>query len=581
MKKFLTILSVAALLIVSVAATIPAMAAKTTATSGDWKAVTENSSAVFAEETAAGTKLSFKNTSWGGDYMATTTKAYKLDGLYIRINNITLPGQHCINLAFGTQAGTLTGPGLLFLANNFGSTNLAFPAAGGDGVSVGEAVAPVANSARTGLSVFFARNDDGSFTVFRAGTDSKRFTLTADQVKTYFGSEDPEVYVTVTDNWWGSGAGENNSFVVAELSTGNTNGFTDYSDVWGRDLYVTQEDALTNIVINHNSNHGAVSNLMKPVPLNGLTLKDVEISFSAMFRFAISLNALSDNQYAPDTENGGDAGFLVRVDKEKGRVYCTYSTGGGADDEIVGYLGEDFTTFTLQIVKQPNGDYVVFVTSDAGTEVQITLAKADLEWAFGEGKTDDVKVNIAYTSYEDASNPIKTVKIAKIFNESNFDAVAPENAKAELKDGVVSAEADIDETMMDVTGQWYVNSTDSTEGGEAIKDATEPAYTIPSDLEPGDYYYYCVITAISRNGAAASAVTNTVKHTVAAPPESSDVSSESSETSSEVSDTSSETSDAASEAPNNPSTGAAFPMTAAAVLVAAAAAALTVRKRRA
>lgn len=170
MKKILSILSAAVLFIASVAAAFPAMAEKAVAPATDWKSVTDGSQIVSIAGIDTGTKISFANSAWGQDYMATTTKAYKLDGLYIRINNITLPQTHCVNLAFGTQAGTLTGPGLLFLANNFGSTVLGFPATGGDGVSVGVAVAPQINSARIGLSFHFVRNEDNSFTVFRAGT---------------------------------------------------------------------------------------------------------------------------------------------------------------------------------------------------------------------------------------------------------------------------------------------------------------------------------------------------------------------------------------------------------------------------
>ena len=328
---------------------LPTLAEKATAPASDWTAVKENSTVVSVEETADGTKLNFKSSTWGDDYMAATTKAYKLDGLYIRATQLALPETHCINLLFGTTSGSLSSRGLLFLMNNFGSDIYGIDEAGAQ-VRIPYGAAPVRNSNRQGFSIYFVRNDDGSFTVCRVGTDPKRFTLSKEEVKTYFGSEDPSVYLTISDNWWSNGAGKNNSLVISELSTGNTNGFADYCDPWDRDLYVTQEDALTNIVINHKSNHGAVSNLMKKVPLDGLTLQDVEISFQAMFRFGINLNALADNGYTCDLENGGDAGFLVRVDKENGKVFCTYTTGGGADDVVIGSLGNDFTKFTLQIV---------------------------------------------------------------------------------------------------------------------------------------------------------------------------------------------------------------------------------------
>ena len=44
-----------------------------------------------------------------------------------------------------------------------------------------------------------------------------------------------------------------------------------------------------------------------------------------------------------------------------------------------------------------------------------------------------------------------------------------------------------------MTYQWYSNTTDSNEGGTAIKDATEASYT-PSSEKSGTVYYYCVVT---------------------------------------------------------------------------------------
>lgn len=46
--------------------------------------------------------------------------------------------------------------------------------------------------------------------------------------------------------------------------------------------------------------------------------------------------------------------------------------------------------------------------------------------------------------------------------------------------------------------QWYVNTTDDTTGGTAIKGATSTSYTLPNGMDgllPGTYYYYCLVTA--------------------------------------------------------------------------------------
>ena len=43
--------------------------------------------------------------------------------------------------------------------------------------------------------------------------------------------------------------------------------------------------------------------------------------------------------------------------------------------------------------------------------------------------------------------------------------------------------------------QWYASPTDSTTDGTPIDGATEMNFTIPTDLNPGKYYYYCKVTS--------------------------------------------------------------------------------------
>mgnify|MGYP004701403115 CR=1 FL=1 len=574
MKKILTLLSAAALLIVCVAAAIPAMAEKATVASTEWKTVKENSDVVSVEKIDKGTKLSFKNSTWGGDYLVTTTKALKLNGLYLRIDDVHLPaeGNMNINMLLSKNQGALSDTaGMLWLMNNYGSAIYTYDtnnATFTPGTTL-QPVAPINRGARgLGLSVFFVRNDDGSWTVHRMGTDTKRFTLSADDVTKMFGSNDPEVYVTLSDNWYHNGPAADNSFVVTELSSGNTNGFTDHWDAWGRDLVVTQSDALTDIVIEHYGNHGAVSNLMKPVALDGLTLRDVEISYSAMFRFAKSLNTNKDNGYIAEE---GKAGFLVRVDKADGNVYVTYTDGGGAEADIIGSLGTEFTKFTLQIVPQKNGDIVVYVTSDKNTEVQAVLEKADLEWVFGS--LENVMVNISYSSYENENDPIKITKIAKIENATEYP-VELSDAKAELADGKLTGSVEVTGEYADFTAQWYLSENADGKDGKPIDKATDSEYTIPTDLAAGDHYYYFVATVTARDGEVKTLTSNVVKYTVAGDDKPDD------EKPADDGKKDDEPDDGGKK-DDSPATGVAFPLTAAALAAASAGAALIVRRRRA
>ncbi len=59
----------------------------------------------------------------------------------------------------------------------------------------------------------------------------------------------------------------------------------------------------------------------------------------------------------------------------------------------------------------------------------------------------------------------------------------------------VTAAAATDATYKALTYQWYYNTTNSTEGGNAISGATNASYTIPIGENVGTTYYYCVVTA--------------------------------------------------------------------------------------
>ena len=54
-------------------------------------------------------------------------------------------------------------------------------------------------------------------------------------------------------------------------------------------------------------------------------------------------------------------------------------------------------------------------------------------------------------------------------------------------------------TGMNLSYQWYRNTTSNTTNGTLIVGATNSTYTPPSNLPPGNYYYYCVVTGACGN----------------------------------------------------------------------------------
>lgn len=66
---------------------------------------------------------------------------------------------------------------------------------------------------------------------------------------------------------------------------------------------------------------------------------------------------------------------------------------------------------------------------------------------------------------------------------------------------------------VDITYQWYSNSSATTEGATQITDATSSSYT-PSTSTVGTTYYYCIATA-KKNGTTVTATSNIVSVTVA------------------------------------------------------------------
>jgi hypothetical protein len=189
---------------------------------------------------------------------------------------------------------------------------------------------------------------------------------------------------------------------------------------------------------------------------------------------------------------------------------------------------EAYEPYSIQIVKQPDGSYVVYVVGDeTGKTFTYPVSKDFIEAMYGTDS--DPMVNISYSALNEGDVAgMKTVTIEKISNET-YNAAAPENVKATIADRVLTASADSNPEMT-YTYQWYANTSDSNQGGTAISGATNNTFTIPSGLQAGTYYYYCVVSANSKSADVLTTATGTVKFVVAADESSTPVSSTTSST---------------------------------------------------
>lgn len=495
MKKAMTLFSAMALLIAVWGSCLMVTTSASTVTkAADWES---NNAAIAAANEDGAVKISFENTPDMNQVIGTKAK-YKLDGLYLAVTNmVNNHANKCFNISFSNQKGTVAGGNhILFLINNFGSA-IYENSAGADaelGISIG--LLPEVSD-RQGASILFVKNADGSFSCFAAGTSTIMFTLPKEKIVALFGSEDPEVYISMTDNWYGNGAATGNSLKIRELSTGNTNAFTGYCDPWGRDISVTQTGVLEGITFKHFGNHGAVSNLAKKVPLTGLTLKGITVDYQAMFRFGTTGGTVPENNFSGE-------GVMVRVDVD-GNVFATCAAMVEPTD-LIGTF-DKMEKVTIKIVKQPDNSFKVFVAGEeTGTTFTYDISAEFIEAMYG---TYDPMVNIAYSSFASEKDPdMKTVTIEKVVNLP-YDAVAPEKVSASIADRTLKAAVSDKNPEMKYTYQWYVAGSQN-EKGTQIEGATADSYTIPTGLKAGKYYYYCVVTANSLSGKTASKATEAV-----------------------------------------------------------------------
>ena len=156
----------------------------------------------------------------------------------------------------------------------------------------------------------------------------------------------------------------------------------------------------------------------------------------------------------------------------------------------------------------------IFVLDQKVENGYITVI-SDVNWIYDGLSNDAVKAkaiqflkNLLVDTVQNINSvtiiaPTVTAPIDKTFNYGQVNG----------KLGVTATVDSADENTLSY--QWYKNNTKSNEGGTIISGATDSTYTIPSDLEVGEYYYYCKVTVTyTINGATASTTSDVATITV-------------------------------------------------------------------
>lgn len=165
---------------------------------------------------------------------------------------------------------------------------------------------------------------------------------------------------------------------------------------------------------------------------------------------------------------------------------------------------------TVWVVKSGSGK--VFVLDQKVQNGYIT-ALADFNW----GRSSDVNRKAQARQFlrnlllDSAANMDEYAPKAPTVTTSADQTVTYGEPNTNIS---VTATVDTDKDYT-LSYQWYINTTASNENGTAITAATDSSYTIPSDLDVGTYYYYCIVTATyTDNDSTADAASDVITVTV-------------------------------------------------------------------
>ena len=167
-------------------------------------------------------------------------------------------------------------------------------------------------------------------------------------------------------------------------------------------------------------------------------------------------------------------------------------------------LGETSSSYIPSTEYEDANDYGFFykclVTCTFKGKQYKTWATTGQTYTVGEGenaKTYDTLGTYVFVKVDNATVPtISRQPAGGSYTEGDKNAEVSVYAENEKEDG-------------ELTYQWYVNDTDSTENGTAIENAANSRYKL-EEATPGTKYYYCVVTNTIQ-GYTAEAISNTAK----------------------------------------------------------------------
>ena len=450
--------------------------------SESWAPVEAENATVTALDDENGTKITFSAIdNRPGNNLATdmisTKESVKLDGLHLLLKDRTpVTGKSAsLALAIGSKKfqadNVLDGSpaNVLFCMKSDGAGVVYFTDQGGQSynvqnddeksVQIGGFIDSEANYGGEGGFYLQAwKQEDGTFKIkYGSSQNYPEVTLSKTQLKALFGSEDPEVYISMQRDWRpGAGKWNEMSFNVTEFSN-NSNMFKDCTGESGNAIYYSQESTLKGIKFLHFGGHGATSTMVKPIHFDGLVIKDIEATEKTMFRIAnVKEGTLGHiNGYVGEE---GKAGFIIAVEDDR-KVYASFSDAipGEEDEDYIGSLTEGYTKYSISILKNADGSlWVARVTDDKGGKLDFFLPKESLKWSFG-CEPADATVYVGYTGgLNGKSDSLRTVKIAEISNSDNSvvtDIVKPSDKKDDNTGGKDNPSDDNTNTGSD-DGDW-------------------------------------------------------------------------------------------------------------------------------
>ena len=223
--------------------------------------------------------------------------------------------------------------------------------------------------------------------------------------------------------------------------------------------------------------------------LDGKTTGNININGAQKLKLYINDKSLQLAKNKPLSDD-----YIINIKRQIQLTGLTTTTGTLLSDadyttgHLDVYVSHDAETATLTPTAK-SGDTITVndAPAESGKAATINLTDAETTAKIIVHRAGDSYVDGTYTvTFHKAADQAAPVFIEQPMSEVQEYIVG--DGSAYVKPLHVFANAN-----GTVTYQWYSNTTNSTEGGTAIADATDPTY-IPATDTAGDQYYYCVAT---------------------------------------------------------------------------------------